>query len=74
MLDGCLAALPAATEGVDVDVVVVDNASSDDSVAVARRHRHVTVISNSENVGYAKGMNQALGAPAPLAPDVPTSR
>ncbi len=60
LLDRCLAALPAAVEGVDTEVVVVDNASDDDSVAVARRHG-VTVVANDENLGYAKGMNQALG-------------
>ena len=70
LLDGCLAALPAATEGVDADIVVVDNASSDDSVEVARRHPGVTVIANPENLGYAKGMNQALGAAAPAPSDV----
>jgi GT2 family glycosyltransferase len=70
LLHGCLAALPAATAGVDADVVVVDNCSSDDSVAVARRHGAVTVIANAENVGYAKAMNQALNAPSPVAPDV----
>jgi GT2 family glycosyltransferase len=44
----------------EATVVVVDNASSDDSVAVARRHSSVTVIENLTNVGYAVAMNQAL--------------
>ncbi len=60
LLDKCLTALPAALEGVDATVVVVDNASSDGSPGVAARHRDVRVMTNAENVGYARAMNQAL--------------
>lgn len=60
LLDRCLSALPAALEGTEADVVVVDNDSSDRSAEVADQHRGVTVIRNRENVGYARGMNQAL--------------
>ncbi|HWE67137.1 MAG TPA: glycosyltransferase family 2 protein [Acidimicrobiales bacterium] len=69
LLDHCLAALPAAAAGLDFDVVVVDNDSADDSVAVAQRHQHVVVVANPDNTGYARAMNQALrhdgGGPAP---------
>jgi GT2 family glycosyltransferase len=66
LLEACLAALPAALDGVEAEVVVVDNASADNSAAVARRHP-VRVIVNDENLGYAVGMNQALGgSDAPL--------
>jgi len=61
LLDGCLTSLPGALEGVRYDVVVVDNASTDDSAAVARRHPGVTVVENDVNRGYARAMNQALG-------------
>jgi GT2 family glycosyltransferase len=60
LLDRCLSALPAALDGVDAEVVVVDNASSDGSADIAERHRHVTVVRNKDNVGYARGMNRAL--------------
>jgi len=60
LLDACLAALPEAAAGLDFDVVVMDNSSADDSVAVARRHPGVTVIDSAVNTGYARGMNQAL--------------
>src|SRR5579875_2255421 len=60
LLDHCLRALADALDGLHADVVVVDNASADDSVAVARRHPGVTVVANEANVGYARGMNQAL--------------
>jgi N-acetylglucosaminyl-diphospho-decaprenol L-rhamnosyltransferase len=59
LLDACLAALPDALRGIPAEVVVVDNASSDDSVEVAERRR-TTVIANTVNLGYAKAMNQAL--------------
>jgi GT2 family glycosyltransferase len=59
LLDLCLSAIPAALGSVSAEVVVVDNASGDDSVEVARRHK-ATVIRNTANVGYAKAMNQAL--------------
>lgn len=62
LLDACLGALPAALDGVDADVVVVDNASADGSADVAARHTGVTVVRNAGNDGYAKAMNDALGA------------
>jgi len=66
LLDRCLAALPAALDGVPAEVVVVDNDSADDSVAVAARHG-VEVVVNPDNRGYAAAMNQALaGTSAPL--------
>jgi len=60
LLEGCLKALPAALEGTDAEVVVVDNASSDPSHAVAAAFPHVQAVLNPTNVGYAKAMNQAL--------------
>jgi GT2 family glycosyltransferase len=63
LLDRCLAALPAALGGLDAEVVVVDNASSDDSVARASAHP-VRVVANDANVGYARAMNQALAGDA----------
>jgi len=65
LLDRCLAALPAALGSFDADVVVVDNASSDGSVEVARRHPSVTVVANDANLGYARAMNQALATGDP---------
>jgi N-acetylglucosaminyl-diphospho-decaprenol L-rhamnosyltransferase len=69
LLDGCLAALPAALGDLSAEVVVVDNASTDDSVEVAGRHQRtgVQVIVNRANEGYGRAMNQALaGTTAPV--------
>jgi N-acetylglucosaminyl-diphospho-decaprenol L-rhamnosyltransferase len=66
-LDGCLRTLPAAVEGLNAEVVVVDNGSRGDADAeVARRH-DVRLLRNARNVGYARAMNQALqGTTAPV--------
>jgi len=58
-LQACLEALPAALGDLDAEVVVVDNASRDGSVAVAEA-LGVRVVRNLENRGYARAMNQAL--------------
>ena len=62
LLDSCLSSLPAALSGLDAEVVVVDNHSSDSSARVAEQHCGVQVIRNSTNLGYARAMNQALSA------------
>lgn len=43
-----------------LEVILVDNGSSDDSVAFVReRYPTVTILQNSENLGFAKPNNQA---------------
>jgi GT2 family glycosyltransferase len=46
---------------VEAEIVVVDNASSDNSALVAASHPNVRLQRNAVNVGYARAMNQALG-------------
>jgi GT2 family glycosyltransferase len=47
--------------GVALDVVVVDNASTDSTRAILRRYRgRVRTIYNDRNVGFAAGQNQAI--------------
>jgi len=70
LLDRCLTALPAALAGVEAEIVVVDNASSDASAAIAAAHHGVRLVRNPRNAGYAAAMNQALsgtGAPVLIA-------
>jgi GT2 family glycosyltransferase len=62
LLPACLDALDAQREAAyPFETVVVDNASSDDSlVLLARKYPWVRVIANTENLGFAGGNNVAL--------------
>ncbi|MCW2607912.1 MAG: glycosyl transferase family 2 [Frankiales bacterium] len=59
LLPSCLDALARQTHPA-FDVVVVDNASSDDSRAVLARYPDVRVVWNPDNRGFAGGNNSAL--------------
>lgn len=59
VLPACLAAL--ARQG--VPLIVVDNASSDDSAAIAARHG-AQVIANARNAGFGRAMNAGVAAAA----------
>ncbi len=60
-LEECLASLRAQTLAEPFEVVVVDNASEDDSLAVLERQRPpVRLIRNSVNRGFAAGCNQGI--------------
>jgi N-acetylglucosaminyl-diphospho-decaprenol L-rhamnosyltransferase len=57
-LEQCLWALQAALKETDAEIIVVDNASSDNSVAYLAAHFHnVKFIANKENLGYAHANN-----------------
>ncbi|MCX5041678.1 glycosyltransferase family 2 protein [Aldersonia sp. NBC_00410] len=58
-LEALLDSLPAAAGSLTLSVLVVDNASSDDSVAVARRYPGVQVIQTGANLGYSGAINVA---------------
>jgi N-acetylglucosaminyl-diphospho-decaprenol L-rhamnosyltransferase len=61
LLRRCLASIEAKQTDISLEVIVVDNASSDDSLAmVEREFPRVHLISSQENLGYAGGNN--LGA------------
>jgi GT2 family glycosyltransferase len=63
LLLDCLASLPAATIGVTSETIVVDNGSTDDSVAAVREHfPDVRLIVNTANKGFAAANNQAIRA------------
>lgn len=60
-LDLCLHSVLRAAEGLAVEVIVVDNASADDSVEWVRAHfPQVQVIANTENTGFSKANNQGV--------------
>lgn len=58
VLADCLAAIELHAPG--CRVLVVDNASTDASVAVARAAPLATVMASSENEGFSKGNNRGL--------------
>jgi GT2 family glycosyltransferase len=63
LLPGCLDSLPAALGDIPYELVVVDNASSDGSVDVVRRHApSASVVELEANLGYARGVNAAWTA------------
>ncbi len=58
---GCLAFLHQALEGIDSELVVVDNGSDDDSCErVEQQFPNAIVIVNDRNRGFAAACNQAL--------------
>ncbi|MBI3784256.1 MAG: glycosyltransferase family 2 protein [Deltaproteobacteria bacterium] len=60
LLASCLASIEQHTRGLDVETIVVDNGSSDDSAAMVRdRFPWVRLIQNPENAGFGRANNQA---------------
>ena len=60
-LDNCLASVRKALEGIEGEVFVVDNASTDDTLTLLPdRYPEVRFIANEDNVGFASANNQAI--------------
>jgi len=60
LLHQCLESMYATMKGIEVEVIVVDNASSDGSADMVREsYPQVRLIENTENVGFARANNQA---------------
>lgn len=60
-LEHCLYAVMLAARGIENEVIVVDNHSSDESAAyLKRRFPSVFFIENTKNTGFAKANNQGL--------------
>lgn len=57
-----LASVFVSTQELKLDVIIVDNNSTDGSVAAIRKQfgKRVELIENTENVGFAKANNQGL--------------
>ncbi len=61
LLRDCLRSLLQEVEGLSLEIFVVDNGSSDDSVAMVREQfPAVVVIENGRNLGFARANNVAL--------------
>ena len=61
LLEECLQSVEKALEGIEGEIFVVDNNSSDDSVGYLQpRFPQVKFIANKENLGFARANNQAI--------------
>jgi GT2 family glycosyltransferase len=61
LLNNCLHSIYDTAEGIIYEIIVVDNNSSDGSVAMIKQDfPHVILIANNENSGYASAVNQAV--------------
>jgi GT2 family glycosyltransferase len=60
-LDVCIQSIHARSGGIELEVIVVDNASRDGSAdIVAQLFPHVVCIRNSQNTGFAYACNQGI--------------
>ncbi len=60
-LELCLHSVLRAAEGVDAEVIVVDNNSKDESCSMVRvKFPSVILIENKENAGFSRANNQAV--------------
>ena len=61
LLDECLQSVERALDGVEGDIFVVDNRSTDHTVETLRpKYPKVHFIANPQNVGFARANNQAI--------------
>jgi len=61
LLLNCIDSIYKTVKNISMEIWVVDNASTDDSVASARRlYPDVKIIQNKENLGFAAANNQAF--------------
>ncbi|RZJ29425.1 MAG: glycosyltransferase family 2 protein [Flavobacterium sp.] len=57
-LEQCVLSVQRAIDGLDAEIIVVDNNSPDDSVAMMRsRFPSIKLVANTENAGFPKGNN-----------------
>jgi GT2 family glycosyltransferase len=62
-IETCAESVVAHTTSAAVEIVIVDNASSDDTVREAReKFPGVVLVENDQNVGFAQGCNQGMAA------------
>lgn len=60
LLADCLRSIEQSTQMTGVEVIVVDNASNDDSCRLMVAFPWLTLIQNRENVGFSRANNQGI--------------
>ena len=62
-LRNCLRSIPQAAQNLSSEVIVVDNSSTDGSAQMVREDfATIKLITNNQNLGYSRPMNQAMRA------------
>ncbi|HMT11228.1 MAG TPA: glycosyltransferase family 2 protein [Ignavibacteria bacterium] len=58
----CVRSVTAAAKGINLELIIIDNSSKDDSFALANKidFPKLTTVQNSENLGYTKAVNQGI--------------
>ncbi len=75
-IENCLESIDAHPPSCEYETIVIDNASADGTPeTVRRRFPHVRLVTNSDNRGYSRGVNQGMslatgGAILVLNPDI----
>lgn len=60
-VEQCVLSVLAASKNLSVEILIVDNHSSDDSVSyLTTKFPDLKIIANQENVGFSKANNQAI--------------
>ena len=60
-LEQSIITVERALNGIDAEIIIVDNNSQDDSCQmVRRRFPHIKLLENKENLGFSKANNQAV--------------
>lgn len=60
LLDACIESVVQASQHLSTEIIVVDNASTDESVSLVReKYPHINIIENKINIGFAKANNIA---------------
>jgi GT2 family glycosyltransferase len=60
LLDECISSIQEASPEIECEIIVVDNASSDNSLEMLKeKHPDVILIANMDNPGFARANNQA---------------
>jgi len=62
ILKNCLESIWANSKGINLEIIVIDNASTDGSVEYIKslKHKNLKPVFNSRNLGFAKGNNQGI--------------
>lgn len=60
-IDQCLQSVEKAMQGIDAEIMVVDNKSQDDTVAyIGEHYPRVRVIESGDNLGFARANNMGI--------------